>query len=274
MNLSSIKGLVARQGTKLGKHSPLILTVVGIGGLVTAGVIAAKQSTKLEAVVDQNNAELEEAKQSEDSSFVRKTVVTNVTRVAKLYVAPVTLSVASVALILSGHQILSRRNAALAVAYQGLQSAFSAYRDRVIEEYGSEVDERIRHNVSKVVSLDEKGKEVTQDLTVKDDAYYLFDFGPGNVNWVPNVEHNLFFLQSHQTVFNDMLRARRSVFLSEVLDALGIPRTPASIVTGWVYNKENPNGDNRIDFGINNKWTEQGYITLDFNTDGVIYDLI
>lgn len=274
MNLSVIKGLVSRQSVKVAKHSPLLLTVAGIAGLVASGIIAAKNTTKLETVIEQNEINVEYAKENDTPAAVRKAVVGNVVEIAKLYWLPVTLAGGSIVMILSGHNILSRRNAALAVAYQGLQTAFSAYRDRVIEEYGAEADERIRRNVTKVLTTDEKGKEVTKELTSKDDKYFLFDFGPGNVNWVPNVEHNLFFLQSHQTVFNDILRAKGHVFLSEVLDALGIPRTPASIVTGWVYDKENPNGDNKIDFGIENKWDENGYFSLDFNTDGVVYHLI
>ena len=60
---------------------------------------------------------------------------------------------------------------------------------------------------------------------------------------------------------------------------LGIPRTKAGQIVGWIYNKDVPNGDNYVDFGIFNAYSEQardfvnGYertILLDFKVDGNI----
>jgi hypothetical protein len=61
---------------------------------------------------------------------------------------------------------------------------------------------------------------------------------------------------------------------------LGIPRSKAGAVVGWVIAK-NPISDNYINFGVFEGKTEQardfvngfnGAILLDFNVDGVIYD--
>ena len=73
------------------------------------------------------------------------------------------------------------------------------------------------------------------------------------------------------------------MFLNEAYDQLGIPRTKAGAVVGWVYNEKDPVGDNYIDFGIYDPKDEKardfvnGYervILLDFNVDGYILDLI
>lgn len=64
---------------------------------------------------------------------------------------------------------------------------------------------------------------------------------------------------------------------------LGIPRVKAGQVVGWIYDEENPIGDNFVDFGIydqnrvKNRDFVNGYertILLDFNVDGNILDLM
>jgi hypothetical protein len=79
-----------------------------------------------------------------------------------------------------------------------------------------------------------------------------------------------------------MLRARGHVFLNDVYDSLGIPRSKAGAVVGWVLNR-NGEGDNFISFGVFDGTTQEirdfvngyeGSILLDFNVDGVIYDKI
>ena len=66
-------------------------------------------------------------------------------------------------------------------------------------------------------------------------------------------------------------------------DLLGIQRTSAGQVVGWIYDESNPIGDNYVDFGIYDLHDEakrnfvNGYertILLDFNVDGDILNMI
>lgn len=277
----TITKTVGRSLLQIQKHSPLLLTIAGIGALVGAGILAAKSTLKLEETLDRGNDRLEHSRVThEDGKATTAAYVQNVTEVAKLYAAPATLAVTGVVLVLSGHHILNKRNAALVVAYKGLETAFNNYRDRVKEKYGNAVDEEFRYGLRTNEIVGENGKKI-KELTVGDapGSEFLFDFGPGNLNWVGNYEHNLFFLRGHQNMLNDLLRARGHVFLSEALDALGIERTPASIVTGWIYDprKELNDGvkrDDFIDFGIKDLWDSHGYILLDFNVEGTMFDKI
>ena len=91
------------------------------------------------------------------------------------------------------------------------------------------------------------------------------------------------YLRKQQDYANDLLKSRGYLFLNEVYEMLGIQRTPAGQVVGWIYDEKNPNGDNYIDFGIYDVTDERkrafvnGFernILLDFNVDGVIYDMI
>lgn len=98
--------------------------------------------------------------------------------------------------------------------------------------------------------------------------------------WTTNSEYNLTYLKQQQMYANELLKARGYMFLNEVYDMLGIARTKAGQVLGWIYDAENATGDNYIDFGIHNECNKRfinGYdriALLDFNVDGIILDKV
>lgn len=89
-------------------------------------------------------------------------------------------------------------------------------------------------------------------------------------------EHMLLFLRSIQNHMNNLLKVNRHVYLNDVYEELGIKKTAAGKVVGWIYDEKNPIGDNFIDFGIYDKRNRNfinGYtkdVLLDFNVDGDI----
>lgn len=95
-----------------------------------------------------------------------------------------------------------------------------------------------------------------------------------------DTQYNLCMLRANQQYANNILQAKGYIFLNDVYDMLGIPRTKAGQMVGWVYRENNEVGDNFVDFGIleTNRETENGsyepVILLDFNPDGNILDLI
>lgn len=114
-------------------------------------------------------------------------------------------------------------------------------------------------------------------------SQYARLFDDSCVGWTKDPEYNMHFLKCQQNYCNDMLKARGHLFLNEVYDILGIPRTKAGTVVGWVYNEENPIGDNFVDFGIfdTNDERNSDFINgfkrtaiLDFNVDGNILNYI
>lgn len=112
-----------------------------------------------------------------------------------------------------------------------------------------------------------------------------YPYGPDNITvwfnkecigWNTDPQYNKMFLQHQQQYFNDLLRSRGHLYLNEVFDTLGIPRTKFGQISGWVYEDEN----SYVDFGLNsekNKEFINGKTTdalLDFNVDGIIIDRI
>lgn len=109
-------------------------------------------------------------------------------------------------------------------------------------------------------------------------SQYARYFDESSSEWSKTPEYNLMFLKAKETYFTNLLQARGHVFLNEVYDELGIPRSQAGQVVGWVLGKGH---DNYVSFGLYDLYKDQNRdfvngtepsILLDFNVDGVIMD--
>lgn len=99
--------------------------------------------------------------------------------------------------------------------------------------------------------------------------------------WTNDPEQNKYYLLSQQNYANDKLRHRGYLFLNEIYDMLGMARTKAGQVVGWIYDENNLIGDNYVDFDIFNECNRDfingvagSTILLDFNVDGCILDYV
>ena len=105
---------------------------------------------------------------------------------------------------------------------------------------------------------------------------YGFKFDENSIRWDRSREWNECFLELTQDYFNDLLKHRGHLFLNEVYDRLGIPRRAIGQCVGWIYNENNPNGDNFVDLDIFNERNnnDENVFILDPNVDGYILDKI
>ena len=139
--------------------------------------------------------------------------------------------------------------------------------------------------------VDAKGKEkIEKKMTQVTDASEIEGYSPyakfyddGCIGWEKDPELNLMFLRRQQDAATERLKSQGYLFLNDVYDMVGIPRTKAGQVVGWIYDEKHPVGDNFVDFGIYDVKKEvnrnfvNGYertIILDFNVDGPILDMI
>lgn len=313
MNATAITTTVSKTlhktGFKLKKYSPEILAVSGVIGIVTSAVMACKATTKVSAILEeskvtidaihdcQENPELvEEGKYSDDDAKkdLAITYVQTGVKLVKLYAPSVILGTLSITAMLASNDILRKRNAALAAAYATIDGSFKKYRERVIERFGETVDKELKYGVKKqkieeIVKDTETGKEKKAKKTVEVvegiDGYseYARFFDDGCKGWEKDAESNLLFLRAQQQYANDLLVSRGYLFLNEVYNMLGIQITKAGQVVGWVYDPDNKNLNNWVDFGIYdvNKPKARDFVNglertilLDFNVDGDIWSLM
>lgn len=140
----------------LGKHSPEILTGIGITGMITSTVLAVKATPKaiilIENEKERQNKELMTeaiANEWENCRYVDKLKPFEVIKVAwKPYIPAVTLSVISISCLVGASAVNYKRNAALATAYAISEKALLTYRDKVIETIGEKKDKEIRGKIA------------------------------------------------------------------------------------------------------------------------------
>ena len=297
---------INKAGFQLKKHSPEIMVVAGVLGVVVSGVAACKATTKLSGIMEEakdnidnihyaveHPEKLSEEYTVEDSKKDLALVyVQTGVKLVKLYAPSVILGAVSITSILKSHDILRKRNVALAAAYATVDKGFKEYRGRVIERFGKELDKELKYNIKakeiEETVVDEKGKEKTVKKTVQVidpnvESEYARFFDDGCIGWEKDAEHNLYTLRCVQNYANDKLKSQGYLFLNDVYEMLGIPRTRAGQVVGWIYDEGRPNGDNYVDLGIYNVNNEKARdfvngrertILIDPNVDGPILDLI
>lgn len=327
--MNSITRTFYKANFQLKKHSPEILVISGIVGMTASAVLACKATTKAGAIIEETKNSMhdlhlvslaagiesknkdafthediekinllkkrEDVKSYTKDDLKKDTTITyaqTAVKFIKLYGPAIVLSIASITSILAGHNIIRKRNVALAAAYATVDKSFKQYRSHVVERFGDELDKELRYNIKakeieKTVT-DEKGKEkkVKEVINVADDPNKYSDFArifdEYCVGWSKDPESNLVFLKQQQNWANEKLQSKGYLFLNEVYEMLGFPITKAGASVGWIYDKNDPVGDNFVDFGIYNMNSQKahdfvnGYersIILDFNVDGPIIDM-
>lgn len=305
--MTTVNRTVSKVGFKMKKYSPEILVAAGVVGTIASAVMACRATTKLNDILAETQETVDKIHEvAEDESMADRYTQDDAKKdlaivyaqtglkFVKLYGPSVFLGALSIGCILTSNNILRKRNIALGAAYAALDKGFKDYRSRVIERFGEAVDRELKYNikqkkVDEVVVDEETGKEKKVKKTIEvvgnsqlPSPYARF-YDDGCNGWVKDAERNLYYLRAEQNFANDRLRARGYLTLNEVYERLGIPTTKAGQVVGWIYDPENPVGDNYVDFGIYEINREKardfvnGYertVLLDFNVDGNILDLI
>ena len=277
------------------KHSPEILIVTGVVGVVTSAVMACVATRKLDTVLDDTKANLDMIHEGIETGEIEngKKALTMAyahtgLELTKVYGPSVALGAASIGCILASNNIIRKRNIALAAAYTTIDNSFKGYRSRVIDRFGEELDRELKLNLKtkeiEEIVVDDKGKEkkVKSKVEVTEyDGYSEFArfFDDGCNGWEKDSEWNHKFLNLQQELATKKLREQGYLFLNDVYEMLGIPKTKAGFEVGWIYDEKNPIGDNYVDFGMYNVHNEKARdfvngrertILLDFNIDGPI----
>lgn len=141
------------------KHSPEILTGLGIAGMITTTVLAVK-ATPLAI------KKLEEKKKTEHHK--KLTIAQTVQAAGSCYVPAVVTGAASIACLIGANTVNGRRNAALATAYSLAENSLRDYQDyraKVAETFGEEKEKEIHREVQQ--------ERIKEDISIQQDTQII-----------------------------------------------------------------------------------------------------
>ncbi len=199
------------------KHSPEILTGLGIAGMAATTVLAVKATPKAILL-------LKEAENEKEDSLTKMEIV----KVAwKPYIPAAVSGVASISCLIGASSVNARRNAALAAAYNISQTALTEYKDKVIETIGEKKERAIKDKIAKEkvekdpvtrseVIITEKGNTLCYDAATG--RYFKSD-----IDKIKNAVNELNF-----KMLNEMY-----VSLNDFFDKLGLSHTELGNELGW-----------------------------------------
>jgi hypothetical protein len=290
-----VTGTFSKQILTVKTNSPAILLGVGVVGVTTSVVLACRATLKLNEVLEKAEEDLEKVKttpavEDEDERTKAKFGVQLQTaiKVARLYTPSALLLAGSIGALAGSHVILQKRNAGLIAAYTVVSQSFKDYRGRVVADQGKEKDFEYRFGKEER-QIAEEGENGTEVVTVKGpdqdslkhktEWTYARVFDRNNPNWSDVPHQNPNFINMVENSANRRLLINGYLFLNDVYEMLGYPKTQAGQRVGWVVNPKDGEGDGVIDFGVWNKDTYTGVewvtgqrdaLLLDFNVDGIV----
>jgi len=138
MNTSGVTKFFKNVQLTMAKRSPEILTGIGIAGMIGTTILAVKATPKAIKLCEQVKREKEEPTKLD---YVKATW--------KCYIPTAVTGATSVACLIGASSVNARRNAAIATAYKLSETAFTEYKEKVVETLGEKKDQVIKDKIAK-----------------------------------------------------------------------------------------------------------------------------
>lgn len=209
--------------TILTKHSPEILTGIGIAGMVASTVLAVQATPKAIKLIE-TERELTEANNEE------LTKIDKVKVCWKCYIPAAVTGVMSIACLIGASSVNAKRNAALTAAYTLSDSALREYRSKVIETIGEKKDKTVKDKISEDQI---KSNPVTKNEVYITDKGDSLCFEPisgryfkSDIDKIKKAENNL-----NKRIISDAFNS--GVSLNDFYEEIGLPKTNMGENIGW-----------------------------------------
>lgn len=231
-DLSKMLQVVKRNAVK---HSPEILTGLGIAGMITTAVLAVKATPKalrlMDEEIERQNRELcEVARNSGDDVCTqtdRLSPIETIKITWKCYMPAVALGALSSVCLIRANSVNTRRTAALATAYKISETALTEYRDKVVEVVGEKKEKVIRDKVAEEQIKKHPLKDADIIATNKGETLCLESYAGRYFRMdIDNI-------QKAENRINLELRNQNYISLNGVYTELGLKHSELGDEVGW-----------------------------------------
>lgn len=226
------------------KNSPVILTAVGLTGMVTSTVLAVKATPLALDLI--REAEFEKGEELTKTEVVKATW--------KPYMPAVGTAIFSMACIIGANSIHMRRSAALATAYKLSQSALHEFKDKAIEVVGEEKVSEIKQKISQD-KVDKDPVSKTEVIITDKGKTLMYDTISGRYFESDIEEVKKIVNELNRDMLSDMY-----ISLNQFYSAVGLQHTKAGYDLGWQCDK----GLIEVEFGATIADDGRPCITIDF----------
>lgn len=212
-NMSWIKGV----GRFMGKHSPELLTGLGVGLMFTSIIFAVNETPKA--------AKILEKKRAESKSELKKTEV--VKAVWKNYIPTVCAAVGAVGCLIAANVVQNKRSAALAAAYALSETAISNYRQAVLSKLGEDKEAEI-HTEAIQNQIRESRVKSTDVANVRESDELVYDAFAGRLFCSSRVK-----IEKAVNELNRMILSGDYASLNDFYDLIGADNSVVGDLIGW-----------------------------------------
>ena len=224
MSKTNVMRFLSNMKTSAVKHSPEILTGIGLAGMVTTVILAVGATPKAMKKIEEKKDEL-------DTNNL--TAVETVQASWKQYVPAAVTGIVSVGCIIGAQSINAGRNAALATAYQLSTAALKDYKAAAEEVVGEEKAKEIREKSKEKTVKNSMAQNNEVINTGRGDMLcYELSFGRFFNSDIHKIKHAVNELNRRMTSGMEF-----SVSLNEFYNAIGLSPTPAGDTLGWNVGK-------------------------------------
>lgn len=264
-----------------------LLMGFGTAGVLLGTAVLCKETLKVPDIL----AEYREAKAELEAEEAEKKEITKLKaktagKLVLNFLPGGTMEAAGLGSMWGGYSGVKAAFIGVSAAYNGLQEFVDHYREGVREKYGEEADEELAYGyrTEEVTVVGEDGKETVETVQIYPNkqkglpSIYARYFAYGDATGAEqSLTYNESFLKLQESTFNTMFKVRKKLMLNEVYAELGIKQSVAGNHVGWVYDKNAPVGDNRIDLRARIVYREredgdgwERVFMIDPNVDGMV----
>lgn len=228
------------------KHSPEILTGIGIAGMVTTTVMAVKATPKALMLIEEKKNE-----EGLDSLTPIETVKTS----WQCYIPSAIVGTVSMCCLIGASSVNLRRNAALATAYTLSESALKGYQEKVVETMGDKKEQAVRDSIAKD-TLD-KNPVTTREIVITEKGNTLcYDVMSGRY-----FKSDIDKLKKAMNELNRNMLDEMFISLNDFYYEIGLSNTKLGDDIGWNISK------GLIDLRFSSQLTDDGTpcIVMDYS---------